>query len=137
MQALTAAAARGTPFQVVLLDAQMPDLDGFDVAARVAAEPTLAGTTIMMLTSGGRYGDSTRCRELGIATYLTKPVKQADLFDGICRALDGGDRRAVASRRGADRSPPTRCAAPACCSPRTTSSISAWPSVCSSGADTR
>jgi two-component system sensor histidine kinase/response regulator len=90
IRALTAAAAKGTPFQVVLLDAQMPDLDGFDVAARVAAEPVLAGTTILMLTSGGRYGDSMRCRELGITTYLTKPVKQADLFDGICRALDGG-----------------------------------------------
>ena len=93
IQALTAAAARGTPFQVVLLDAQMPDVDGFEVAARMAAEPALTGSTIMMLTSGGRYGDSTRCRELGIATYLTKPVKQADLFDGICRALDGATIR--------------------------------------------
>jgi two-component system sensor histidine kinase/response regulator len=87
--ALRAAAAEGTPFQVVLLDAQMPEVDGFDVASRVAADPALAGTTIMMLTSGGRHGDSARCRELGIGTYLTKPVKQADLFDGICRALDG------------------------------------------------
>jgi CheY-like chemotaxis protein len=43
----------------------------------------------MMLTSGGRYGDSARCRELGISSYLSKPVKQSDLFDAICCALDG------------------------------------------------
>jgi CheY-like chemotaxis protein len=42
-----------------------------------------------MLTSGGRYGDSSRCRELGISSYLSKPVKQSDLFDAICAALDG------------------------------------------------
>ena len=63
-------------------------------------EPALAGTTIMMLTSGGRYGDSTRCRELGIAAYLTKPVKQADLFDGdlpCTRRRDDGPPRVVAA----------------------------------------
>ncbi len=73
----------------MLLDAQMPDVDGFDVAAEVARRPELAGITIMMLTSGGRYGDSARCRELGISSYLSKPVKQSDLFDAICGALDG------------------------------------------------
>jgi CheY-like chemotaxis protein/HPt (histidine-containing phosphotransfer) domain-containing protein len=67
----------------------MPDVDGFGVAARIADRPELAGATIMMLTSGGQYGDTARCRELGISSYLTKPVKQADLFSAICQALDG------------------------------------------------
>ena len=42
----------------MLLDANMPDLDGFDVAERIAQRPELAGATIMMLTSSGQYGDA-------------------------------------------------------------------------------
>ena len=89
IETLTAAHRHGTPFRLMLLDAQMPNVDGFEVAAQVASHPELAGITIMMLTSGGRYGDSSRCRELGISSYLSKPVKQSDLFDAICAALDG------------------------------------------------
>jgi CheY-like chemotaxis protein len=89
IETLTAAHRHGTPFRLMLLDAQMPNVDGFEVAAQVARHPELAGITIMMLTSGGRYGDSSRCRELGISSYLSKPVKQSDLFDAICAALDG------------------------------------------------
>src|SRR5262249_58627322 len=84
---LTAAHRDGRPFRLMLLDAQMPNVDGFEVAAQVARHPALAGITIMMLTSGGRYGDSARCRELGISSYLSKPVKQEDLFDAIFAAL--------------------------------------------------
>jgi CheY-like chemotaxis protein len=89
VEALTTAHRQGTPFRLMLLDAQMPGVDGFDVASAVARRPELAGITIMMLTSGGRYGDSARCKELGISSYLSKPVKQSDLFDAICCALDG------------------------------------------------
>jgi CheY-like chemotaxis protein len=89
LEALESARAGGRPFQLVLLDAHMPDLDGFDVAGAIAAREDLAGATIMMLTSDGHYGDASRCRELGIAAYLTKPVRQADLFDAICRVVDG------------------------------------------------
>ncbi len=86
-----AAARAGRPFALVLLDSHMPELDGFGVAERMAADPDLraGAATIMMLTSGGTSGDSERCRTLGIAAYLTKPVAEADLFDAICRALDG------------------------------------------------
>jgi signal transduction histidine kinase/CheY-like chemotaxis protein len=82
------ASRRGDPFVLVLLDANMPDMDGFVVAERITARPELAGVTIMMLTSSGQYGDAARCRELGISAFLTKPVKQADLFKRIGRALE-------------------------------------------------
>ncbi len=80
----------GTPFPLVLIDAQMPDLDGFSLAERIKQEPTLAGATIMMLTSAGHRGDAARCRELGIAAYLHKPIKEGELFQAILLALGPG-----------------------------------------------
>jgi len=74
-------------FPLVLLDAQMPDLDGFAVAERIRQNPKLAGATIMMLSSAGQLGDADRCRQLGVYTYLTKPIKQSDLFDAILTTL--------------------------------------------------
>ena len=89
LEALAAAARDVDPFGLVLLDAHMPDLDGFEVAAAIGKRPELAGSTIMMLSSGGEYGDWSRCRELGIAAYLTKPVKASDLLDSISRIAEG------------------------------------------------
>jgi two-component system sensor histidine kinase/response regulator len=88
LETLLSASRRGDPFVLVLLDANMPDLDGFAVAEQIAAQPELAGATIMMLTSSGQYGDAARCRALGISAYLTKPVKQPDLLQQICRVLE-------------------------------------------------
>jgi signal transduction histidine kinase/DNA-binding response OmpR family regulator len=88
LETLVAAAEGGEPFTLVLLDANMPDLDGFAVAEEIRHHQQLAGATIMMLTSSGQYGDAARCRELGVGTYLTKPIAQADLLEAIYRALD-------------------------------------------------
>ncbi len=90
LAALTTAATAGEPYSLVLLDANMPEIDGFDVAAEIASRSELAGATIMMLTSSGHYGDAARCRELSISAYLTKPVKQSDLLNSICASLAGG-----------------------------------------------
>jgi signal transduction histidine kinase/CheY-like chemotaxis protein len=87
IDALAGAAQEGHPFGLVLLDANMPEYDGFDVAAEVLRRPELAGPTIMMLTSSGKYGDQSRCAELGIAAYLIKPVFPADLNAAVHRAL--------------------------------------------------
>lgn len=81
---LAEAAARQAPFALVLLDSNMPDMDGFAVAEEIQRRPDLSGTRLMMLTSSNRSGDAARCRALGIGTYLTKPVRQGDLFDAIC-----------------------------------------------------
>src|SRR5438094_7676348 len=88
LEALDEAVRRGHPFSLVLLDLNMPDLDGFAVAREIARRPELAGATIMMLSSSAIDGEISRCRELGIAACLTKPVKGPDLFDAICRTLD-------------------------------------------------
>ncbi len=77
----------GKTFPLILLDAQMPGMDGFGLTERMKQIPELAGATIMMLTSAGLRGDAARCRELGIAAYLTKPIKQSELLDAILLAL--------------------------------------------------
>jgi signal transduction histidine kinase/DNA-binding response OmpR family regulator len=82
------AAANRQPFDLVLLDMNMPGLDGFAVAERIAATPELATSTIMMLSSSGHSQESTRCRALGIAVYLTKPIATHELHDAIRRALN-------------------------------------------------
>lgn len=88
LRALEGAALKGAPFGLVLLDAQMPECDGFAVAAEIQARSALARPTVLMLSSSGKYGDYTRCNDLGIAVYLTKPVNADDLRAAIARALE-------------------------------------------------
>jgi signal transduction histidine kinase/CheY-like chemotaxis protein len=87
LEALKTARTGNTPFTLVLLDFQMPDMDGFEVAARITQRPEYAATTIMMLSSVGERGDGARCRELGLTAYLTKPVRQRLLYEAICTSL--------------------------------------------------
>jgi PAS domain S-box-containing protein len=79
----------GTPFRLVLLDSQMPGMDGFATAAAIRSDPSLAGTLLLMLTSGGLQGDAARCRVAGIAGYLMKPVSQAELLEAILVVVGG------------------------------------------------
>ena len=87
MDALAASAGAGRPFDLVLLDVNMPDMDGFAVAAEITKRSDLAGATVMMLTSSGEFVDQARCTEMGIAAYLTKPVYADDLLAAIGRAI--------------------------------------------------
>ena len=99
LQALQQASAEGRPFELVLLDANMPAMDGFEAAARIRDLAGIAGPTIMMLSSSGQYGESERCRALGIANHLTKPVDCRDLLNALRRAL-GRERPGSSSRHG-------------------------------------
>ena len=100
---LQRAAALGHPYPLVLLDAQMPDMDGFTVAERIRQNPALAGATIMMLSSADLPGDAARCRALGLATYLTKPIKQSELLDAMLAVM--GDARTTAPAAAPLRAP--------------------------------
>jgi PAS domain S-box-containing protein len=77
----------GEPFPLVLLDAMMPEMDGFTLAGEIKNRSEFAGAVLMMLSSAGQPQDAARCRQLGISTYLTKPIKQSDLLDAILNAL--------------------------------------------------
>ena len=77
----------GDPYTLVLLDAMMPDMDGFEVAEKIRATPDMAQIPIIILASADVKRRAARCRELGISTYLMKPVKQSDLLGAILRTL--------------------------------------------------
>ena len=90
--------AAGRHFRIVLTDMQMPEMDGFALIERCKQLPAFAGAIIVMLTSAGQRGDAARCRELGIAAYLTKPVSQTDLLDAIRVALGDHSQAARSAR---------------------------------------
>jgi CheY-like chemotaxis protein len=87
LAALEQARTAGKPFSVVLLDAMMPEMDGFTLADRIGRDEALAGPTLMMLSSANRREDAARCRELGVDSYLTKPIRQSTLLDAIMTTL--------------------------------------------------
>ena len=86
-EALRNARTAGRAFSLVLLDANMPQMDGFTVARHIRDHEDLFVPTVMMLSSSGHHDESARCREVGIAHHLTKPVDQRDLLHAISRAL--------------------------------------------------
>jgi len=88
--ALEQAATADDPFVLVLLDAHMPGMDGFELATAIRRSPRFADVTILMLTSGGQPGDAVRSKDLRFAGYLAKPVKQTDLWRALIRAVDAG-----------------------------------------------
>ena len=101
MSTLREAVERGDPYQLVLTDALMPDVDGFTLAADIAQDARLAGIKVMLLTSAGLG------RQRGTAPFaatLTKPVKQSELLDAIVTAFAGP----VAVDPAAQASRPTR-----------------------------
>jgi two-component system sensor histidine kinase/response regulator len=87
LTALRQAKETGNRTMLLLLDAQMPGMDGFSLMEKIRQDPELPTATVMMLTSGGQRGDAARCRELGISAYLTKPVRQWELQEAILSVL--------------------------------------------------
>jgi signal transduction histidine kinase/CheY-like chemotaxis protein len=84
---LQGAADTGNPFRLVLSDCHMPDRDGFDLIETMRGNPSFSRPVVLLLTSGDQAGDLARCRSLGVAAYLTKPVRRAELCAAVERAL--------------------------------------------------
>ena len=86
LQLKKAAEAR-RPFPLLIVDAAMPGTDGFALVEQIRSDPQTASADVIMLTSAGQRGDAARCRELGVAAYLTKPIGQIELLNAILQAL--------------------------------------------------
>jgi len=82
-------AAAADPFQVAILDMQMPEMDGLQLARAMEAEPATRSIPKIILTSLGSRIPSNAMREAGIVEWLLKPVRQKKLFDSLARALHG------------------------------------------------
>jgi two-component system, sensor histidine kinase and response regulator len=87
LDTLRAAHRAGSPFQLILTDAHMPDVDGLMLTESIRTDAALAATPVIMLTSGDRPEDASECERLGISAYLLKPVKQSELLAAIERTL--------------------------------------------------
>ena len=99
---LRQAADSGQPFPLVIVDGQMPHMSGFELVECIRQDPQLSSSAIMMLTSSGQRGDAARCRELGVAAYLTKPVGETEFLEAILSILgmktDAGGKTHLVTR---------------------------------------
>jgi PAS domain S-box-containing protein len=84
---LTSAQRAGRPYPLILSDVHMPAMDGFTLSQAIRQKSDLANAKIVMLSSGGYPEEAARCREFDIAAYLTKPVKQSELFDTVAAVM--------------------------------------------------
>ena len=79
------------PFHLAILDSRMPGEDGYTLAQRIRGDRRLRDTRLLMLTSAGQRGDASRCRDLGIDAYFTKPARESDLREALAAmAVEAG-----------------------------------------------
>ena len=109
---LQGALRKDQPFRLLITDAHMPEMDGFTLIEKVREDQELVRTTvIVMLSSGDQQRDAARCRKLGVAVYLMKPIRRMDLLTAVLAALnhvspEAAERPAGAGREGPDYEAP-------------------------------
>jgi two-component system cell cycle sensor histidine kinase/response regulator CckA len=82
------AATRGEPFDLAILDLQMPRMDGLELGHAITADPVLTATRMVLLTSIGLRGQAEKAKQAGISAYLTKPVHRSQLYDCLSMIVD-------------------------------------------------
>ena len=87
IEMLRAAALRGKPYDLAIVDLIMPGMDGVRLSAAIKADPSIAATRLILLTSFGQRGHAAEAQRAGFAAYLTKPVRQAQLFECLTTVL--------------------------------------------------
>ncbi len=112
IRAIRTAIDSGHPFDIVLIDSTLPDPDGFSLAEEIIRDGGLTEHVVMMLTSKDRPGDIARCEQMGVASYLSKPLKRSELFN-VLQARAGQESRDEertysANHKLADALPPLR-----------------------------
>ncbi len=101
LEKLRSAAENNEPYDLAILDMQMPEMDGLQLARAIKEDPAISSTRLVLLTSMGRRGDGEEVRGTGIEAYLTKPVRQAQLYDMLSTVL--GSEEAEAESSGDNR----------------------------------
>jgi CheY-like chemotaxis protein len=94
LELMKAAAAQGRKYDLLIVDFLMPGMDGFSLAEAIKADPEIAPVRLVLLTSAGERGDGARSRNAGISAYLSKPVRQSQLFDCLISVMsEPGDEK--------------------------------------------
>jgi two-component system sensor histidine kinase/response regulator len=101
LEMLHAAAERGEPYDLAVLDMQMPRMDGIGLAQKIQADPAISSTRPIMLSSIGRRETAEEARRAGIEAYLTKPVRQSQLYDALATVI--GRPGEVAAPQGEEK----------------------------------
>jgi len=99
LRLLRQAVTSGERVQFAFLDANLPDMNGFEVARAIQQDELLRPTRLIMLTSVGARGDAARAQEAGISAYLTKPVKQSQLLDAVVTVLGVGGEENIGQQQ--------------------------------------
>jgi len=86
---LRAAAETGAPFEAAILNVKMPGMEDWALARRIKADPAISSVRLVVLTPYGQRGDAAGARAAGFDAYLTKPVRQAQLYDCLSLVLNG------------------------------------------------
>lgn len=88
LRKLKEAVEQKDPFQIALLDMQMPDVDGETLGRLIKEDPSIRDTILVMLASLVRLGDMGKLEKIGFSAYLTKPIKRSHLFDCLVTVLN-------------------------------------------------
>jgi CheY-like chemotaxis protein/HPt (histidine-containing phosphotransfer) domain-containing protein len=96
VEAVISAARAASPFDLVLLDANLDPTSGFEATRILRSLPEGRGLPVILISPSGRRGESRRCREAGCDGYLTKPVRRAELYDSVMLVLG----RRITGREG-------------------------------------
>jgi CheY-like chemotaxis protein len=104
-EALEELRSAGEPYDLAVLDMQMPGIDGMELARRIKADPALSPIRLVLLTSMGRRGEGEAASQSGIEAYLTKPVRQSELYDALVTVMSGtpSEGRRLVTIRGLRR----------------------------------
>ena len=95
LEMLRASIQSGEPFDVALLDFNMPEIDGFDLARAIKSDAQLSAVRLVLMPSFGNRGDGQLAREIGISAYLMKPVRQSHLFDCLATVMGESETSAA------------------------------------------
>jgi two-component system, sensor histidine kinase and response regulator len=87
LKILRSAVERSQRYDLAILDMQMPEMDGIELAQKIKAEPAISSTRLIMLSSIGKRGNAEEARRADIEAYLTKPVKQSQLYDALATVM--------------------------------------------------
>ena len=87
LEMLRRASQRGEPYDLAILDMQKPRMGGIELARKIRADPRVYSTKLVMLSSVGQRGESEEARQAGMDAYLTKPVRQSQLYDALATVL--------------------------------------------------